>query len=61
MGTLADGSKVSVSNLLSVFNHWPLFAATDGKKGSISGFVHFTETPGISDAAGVNLFLAEAA
>jgi hypothetical protein len=48
-GTLADGSKISVSNALSAANRWPFFASTDRKLGAIAGFVDFVVTGNTCD------------
>jgi uncharacterized repeat protein (TIGR01451 family) len=38
-GTLADGSKISAAAPISAPNLWPLFAATNARRGAVSGLV----------------------
>ncbi len=54
-GTLQEGTKFSYANALSKTNMLPLYLATNGKKGSVSGPVAFRDMPGVSDLDGLAL------
>lgn len=44
-GTLADGTKVSQSALVSEFGNWPLFVPLYSGQGLLMGWISFTNTP----------------
>lgn len=52
VGTLADGSKVSYSNVLASDNHWPVFVQLYGKQGFVGGDVAFDPAQTQTDATG---------
>ena len=50
--TLGDGTKISQTAAVSKDGEWPLFVPLYSKKGSISGWVTFTNIVGVSDLGG---------
>ena len=54
-GTLADGTKIAQKSFLSVNNTWPFFASLYSGKGSILGWLTFTNDLTLNDDLGGQL------
>jgi hypothetical protein len=55
-GTLGDGTKVSQSTFVSSQGQWPLFASLYSSRGSIQGWMTFTNLPDRDLTGGIDWF-----
>lgn len=45
-GELPDGTDINQSATLSSHGEWPLYVPLSGGRGSLLGWMHFSDTPG---------------